>query len=172
MSADEVLLILRVLSTALLLGFLGGVLVVLWRDFRSTARLASEAQRQRGRLVVIGVGDNVDSVASAPPPVDTLEYDGMGGLAAAAELVGMSFPLLPFTTLGRAPTNTIVLQDTFCSQDHALVLRRGGQWWLEDRGSSNGTTLNGEAVQQPVVVSSGDVIGIGRVLLRVELAVD
>ena len=91
------------------------------------------------------------------------------GDAETAELAGTSFPLLPLTSLGRGPMNTVVLNDTFCSQEHALVTWRGGQWWLEDRNSSNGTRLNGEKIAGPVVVSSGDVIGIGQIALKVEL---
>jgi hypothetical protein len=131
----------------LLLALLGAIFWVLWRDYRATAEAAVETRRQRGRLVVI----------------DADEAD-MG-----QSLTGAHFPLLPLTSLGRGPTNTVVLNDTFCSQEHALVTWRGGQWWLEDRNSSNGTRLNGEAVRAPVVVSSGDVIGIGRVLMKIEL---
>ncbi len=143
MSTDLILLVLRIVGAALLLGFMAAIFSVLWRDYHVTAAAASEEKRQRGRLVVIGSHDG-----SAPQD---------------------SYPLLPLTSLGRSPTNTIVLHDTFCSQEHALVTRRGGQWWLEDRNSSNGTLLNGERINEPVVVSSGDVIGIGQVQLKLEL---
>jgi len=83
--------------------------------------------------------------------------------------VGHTFPLLPVTTLGRAPANTVHLPDTFASNHHALLTLRTGRWWLEDRGSSNGTTLNGQLLQAPTVVSAGDIIGVGRVELKVEL---
>lgn len=144
MSTDVVLLALRAIAAALLLGFLGAIFWVLWRDFRASASTLAEGRRQRGRLVVMR---------------------GPDGATGATK----SFPLLPLTSLGRSPTNTIVLDDTFCSQEHALVTRRGGQWWLEDRNSSNGTLLNDEPVREPVVVSTGDVIGIGQILLKVEL---
>ncbi len=144
MSADVVLLILRLVTGALLLAFTGGVFWVVWRDYRAAAQLTTEGQRRYGRLVVLPAGED-----GLPP--------------------GHSFPLLPLTTLGRAATNTIVLDDTFCSQEHALLTRRGGQWWLEDRASSNGTQLNGQPVREPVVISSGDVIGVGRVQLKIEL---
>ncbi len=140
---DVVLLALRILAGGLLLAFLGAVFLMLWGDFRAAMAAAGEPGRRRGRLVVVGAG--------------------------AAARLGASYALLPLTTLGRAPTNTVVLDDTFCSQEHALVMRRDGQWWLEDRGSSNGTRLNGEPVREPVVLSSGDVIGVGRLELRVEL---
>jgi len=64
--------------------------------------------------------------------------------------------------------NTVVLRDPFVSTHHALLVWREGQWWLEDRGSKNGTILNGEPVTRPTVVSGGDLIGIGRVVLRLE----
>ncbi|MBN1681689.1 MAG: FHA domain-containing protein [Anaerolineae bacterium] len=144
MSTDVVLLVLRVLTGALLLVFLAAVFVVLWRDYRTLTAAVSGGTRQYGRLVVLASGDN--------------------GIR-----VNAHFPLLPLTTLGRSPTNTVVLDDTFCSQEHALLTRRGGQWWLEDRDSSNGTWLNGEPVREAIVVSSGDVIGIGDVQLKIEL---
>lgn len=139
---DVVLLVLRLVAGALLLLFVAAVLVVLWRDFQAVALALGEPGRQRGRLVVVR-GEVLRT--------------------------GTVFTLQPLTTLGRAPTNTIVLDDTFCSQEHAWIMRRDGQWWLEDRGSSNGTRLNGERITEPVVLSSGDMIGIGRLELRVEL---
>jgi hypothetical protein len=142
---DGLLLALRIVAGGLLLAFLGAVFVMLWRDFKVATVAADEPGRRRGRLIVVSAGDS------------------------SAARVGASFALLPLTSLGRAPTNTVVLDDTFCSQEHARVTRRDGQWWLEDRGSSNGTRLNGEPVREPVVLSSGDVIGVGRLELRVEL---
>ncbi|MBN1202672.1 MAG: FHA domain-containing protein [Anaerolineae bacterium] len=144
MSTEYVLLALRLVTAALLLVFLGAVFVALWRDYRAASGAAAGSGRRRGWLVVIEAGDN-------------------------AALSGTSYPLLSLTTLGRSPTNTVVLDDTFCSQEHALVTWRGGQWWLEDRDSSNGTRLNGQPVQEPVVLSSGDVIGIGRTEFKISL---
>jgi len=138
------LFVLRVLTSAALLAFVGALFVIVWRDYRVAADAAEDRRRQRGRLVVIRSKDGVAEV-------------------------GTAFPLLPLTSVGRAPTNTIVLDDTFCSQEHALLTRRGGQWWLEDRNSSNGTLLNGEPVREPTVISSGDVIGIGQIQLKLEL---
>jgi hypothetical protein len=142
LNVDAILLALRVLTALLLLAFLAALFVILWRDYRVAASAVEEGQRQRGRLVVVRSPDGA---------------------------AGISYPLLPLTSLGRSPTNTIVLIDTFCSQEHALVTWRGGQWWLEDRNSSNGTLLNGQVVSEPVVVSTGDVITVGRVELKVEL---
>jgi hypothetical protein len=89
-----------------------------------------------------------------------------GGLPVAPDT---AYPLLPFTTIGRAATNTIQLPDSFASTHHALLALRSGQWWLEDRESRNGTLLNGQSLTGPTVISTGDVIGIGRIQLKVEL---
>lgn len=167
MSVDLILLILRLIAGVLLLAMMGAVSWVIWRDYRATAQLVAHSQRQRGRLLVVQAAQ----VRQEPrAEADTTEIASAADALGVAELIGASFPLLPLTTLGRAPTNTVVLNDTFCSQEHARLTWRGGQWWLEDRDSSNGTRLNGEPVREPVVVSSGDVIGIGRVNLKLELA--
>jgi len=144
LTTEALLFALRVLTAAVLLAFATALFVVVWREYRMAAEAADDRRRRRGRLVVTRARES------------TVE-------------VGNAFPLLPLTSIGRGPTNTIVLDDTFASQEHALVTRRGGQWWLEDRNSSNGTTLNGEPVREPTVISSGDVIGIGQVQFKLEL---
>ncbi len=135
---------LRLGAAILLLTFTGTVLLMLWMDFRLVTREIERQRIPRGRLVVL-------ASESEEVPVDT------------------TFPLLPVTSLGRAPTNTIYIPDTFASNEHALITYRGGQWWLEDRGSSNGTYLNGSRVSEPVILSSGDLISVGRVTLRLQL---
>lgn len=144
MTTEALLLLLRALASAALLAFVSALFVVMWRDYRVAADAADDRRRQRGRLVVTRARES-------------------------SVQVGDVFPLLPLTSLGRSPTNTIVLDDNFASQEHALVTRRGGQWWLEDRNSSNGTLLNGDPVREPTVVSSGDLIGIGQIQFKLEL---
>ena len=81
-------------------------------------------------------------------------------------------PLLSYTTLGRAESNTIVVADPYASAEHAVVAWRGGQWWLEDRDSRNGTLLNNLAIDEPLVIGQGDVIGIGHLQFRFEFAAE
>ena len=141
---DLTLLLLRVLLTLLLYAFLGGVLLFLWRGLRQSAG-TQVLYQPSGRLVVVEVGE-------------------------ADVEVGQGFPLQEVTSLGRVPANTIVLPDPFTSSHHALLAWREGRWWLEDQGSKNGTTLNGEEVTRPTIVSAGDLIGVGQVILRLEVA--
>jgi hypothetical protein len=48
---------------------------------------------------------------------------------------------------------------------HALLERVGGAWTVEDRGSSNGTSVNASRINGPTVLRDGDVLRIGRTTL-------
>jgi pSer/pThr/pTyr-binding forkhead associated (FHA) protein len=61
------------------------------------------------------------------------------------------------------------LQDNFASVFHAQIVYRSGQWWIEDRRSHNGTSLNDVPIDEAVVLSSGDIIRIGCTKLLVDL---
>jgi pSer/pThr/pTyr-binding forkhead associated (FHA) protein len=50
--------------------------------------------------------------------------------------------------LGRSPDNDLILRDPATSGHHARVERRGVQFWIVDLGSTNGTLVNGEPVQE------------------------
>lgn len=67
--------------------------------------------------------------------------------------------------VGRGLSADLHLDETSVSRRHAiLVPRAGGARILDDR-SSNGTFVNGRRVQQ-ADLSNGDVIVVGRVVLR------
>ena len=59
------------------------------------------------------------------------------------------FRLVPgeSVTIGRAPTNAIVVKDERCSRNHAEVFSAQGKWTLRDLDSRNGTLVDGERVQ-------------------------
>jgi Nif-specific regulatory protein len=72
-------------------------------------------------------------------------------------------------TLGRNRGNTIILHDEHASRSHAEVFPDDGQWFIRDCGTLNGTKLNGERIQQPMLLADGDVIGIGDTRVRLRL---
>lgn len=75
------------------------------------------------------------------------------------------------THLGRDASNDIVLAgDTTASRRHAVLRLVGTAWEVADRGSSNGTFVNGERLAAPRVLADGDEIHIGDASLRVILA--
>jgi len=81
------------------------------------------------------------------------------------------YPLYAETKIGRSTTNAVVLDDAYTSNEHAVVRRKAGQWWLEDLDSRNGTLLNDMPLNAPAVVISGDVFTIGQTSLELDLDV-
>jgi hypothetical protein len=136
MTPAVVLLVVRLLLAVCLYAFLAAVLIVLWRDLR------------RG-----GVG------LALPAPAAHLVPLGPAAAPAAA------FPLGEINLLGRASDNTIRIDDVTVSSHHARIAFRSGQWILEDLGSRNGTRVNGIAVEGLLVVTFGDDLQFGEVML-------
>lgn len=64
-------------------------------------------------------------------------------------------------TIGRAPTNRIVLHDEVCSRYHCEVFQTGSTWKIRDLQSRNGTLIGGEPVEGEVELKPGQVIEIG-----------
>jgi hypothetical protein len=79
---------------------------------------------------------------------------------------GREFPLLAAATIGRAEHNLVVLPDTFVSSQHALIFLKEGRRVLRDRGSTNGTLVNGHRVSGDHILRDGDQIGVGTSVLR------
>ncbi len=74
------------------------------------------------------------------------------------------FRLIPgqAATIGRAPTNQIVLQDDRCSRNHVEVFFTSGQWILRDLDSRNGTMIGTQRIVGDHLLKAGDIIRIGR----------
>jgi pSer/pThr/pTyr-binding forkhead associated (FHA) protein len=76
-----------------------------------------------------------------------------------------AFVLNGVNLVGRARDNTIALDDVTVSAYHARLSHLAGQWVLEDLGSRNGTRVNGVGVEGMLVVTYGDELQFGEVLL-------
>lgn len=74
------------------------------------------------------------------------------------------FRLVPgqAATIGRSPTNQIVVKDERCSRAHAEVFHSQGNWILRDLESRNGTAVGTEIVHGDYVLHAGDVVRIGQ----------
>lgn len=152
---DELLLVLKIVFLVLLYLFIWSIVRSAARDIRPTQEsmilrpgdagaqqlAGARAVKRPGRLVVL----------SSP----TLEE-------------GAGFPVdaVPLS-IGRAPENAIPLEgDEFASASHARVEGRSDGAWLIDRGSTNGTYVNGIRVGDPHRLEDGDVVRIGETQLR------
>lgn len=87
--------------------------------------------------------------------------------------VGRTFPLADEKTdIGRGTQVDFRLRDRAVSRAHVRVLRKGAQFTLVDLDSPNGVYLNGHRVQRPEPLAEGDVIELGKTLLRFQAAVE
>jgi DNA-binding NtrC family response regulator len=68
--------------------------------------------------------------------------------------------------LGRNRQNTIVLQDQCASRYHAEIIPDKGRWYIRDRGTLNGTRLNGQKIEGRALLRHGQEIRIGNTCLR------
>lgn len=64
-------------------------------------------------------------------------------------------------TVGRSPTNTVVLTDPGVSSHHALLAWENRRLVLRDLGSTNGTRVGGHVVVNPHPVDVGDEMAFG-----------
>lgn len=66
-------------------------------------------------------------------------------------------------SIGRGLENEVVLNDAGVSRAHARIERRGSAWVILDRGSANGTHLNGAPMAAVATLRDGDRIRVGPV---------
>lgn len=70
--------------------------------------------------------------------------------------------------IGRQTTCDIVIADHNVSRVHAEIRVVHGTWQIDDRGSTNGTRVNGTVIVEPTPLAAGDVIAFGAVNIRFE----
>jgi pSer/pThr/pTyr-binding forkhead associated (FHA) protein len=139
MSPGLLLLILRILMVVVLLGFLLMILMTLRQDLRQ--QVTRTLIIPKAHLVLLG---------------ETHARN--------------SYHLSNVNLIGRAADNTIVLHEEVVSAHHArLSYLSGLQWWLEDLGSRNGTSVNGIPIEQPLAVTNGDELAFGTVSFRLDV---
>lgn len=85
-------------------------------------------------------------------------------------LEGKLFPLEAVTHIGRDAENTVMIPDQRVSGRHARLVQRGGQWWVEDLGSTNGTLLNGAPVSGLARLDRDATLRLGPATLRLRTA--
>lgn len=83
-------------------------------------------------------------------------------IRSSAEGVKDAYDIEESATIGRHPTNTIVLGLDSISRFHARIDRRGNFFILQDLNSSNGTYVNGERVTQ-MTLHHSDIVTFGAV---------
>lgn len=69
------------------------------------------------------------------------------------------------TTLGRRPYNDIVIDNLAVSGEHAVLQMVGGDVFIEDLNSTNGTYINGKAIKKQLLTHN-DTVEIGKYKIK------
>jgi pSer/pThr/pTyr-binding forkhead associated (FHA) protein len=145
MDSAQVLLALRLGLVAILYLVILQIVGVSRREMKRAARMPAAAAR--AGAAVVGHLIVIDSGGTSLTPGARLDVE-------------------PVTTIGRAPTNTIVIESNFVSTEHTRILYRDRSLWVEDMGSRNGTFVDAKPVTQPVAVVPGSVLQVGDVRFK------
>lgn len=71
--------------------------------------------------------------------------------------------------IGRDLSNDVVINDPEISRRHTRLFQQSGTYAVEDMGSTNGTSVNGQRLPGPALLQPGDVLTLGeRVTLHFE----
>ena len=153
-AVDEALLVLKALFLVLLYLFIWRIVRSASKDVRlpqesfilrpgegDAAMLAQQQSLQSGRLVVLK--------SPAIPEGTTFELDASA------------------LTIGRGGQNDVPIEeDEFASARHTRFEPRRDGVWVQDRGSTNGTFVNGTQIDRPRRLAPGDVVRVGETDLR------
>ena len=152
------------MAEIVLQGFRFGFLLLLWLFIFAAFRVV------RADLL----GGRAGRVASVPPRAAApgKKRSGKGPrtlVVTAGPLSGTKITLGEQPILiGRADDSTLVLTDDFASSRHARLTNRGGQWYVEDLGSTNGTYVNNQRIGSGARLEPGAQIRIGKTVLELQ----
>ena len=137
--------------------FLGLLYAFLYRLYVELVRAHTPPAERGARLVLLADGGG-----------EVWVEDGRGSKRRLHP--GQSVPVRDWFTLGRAERSSLRLSDPFASHHHCVLRRRGGEWRIEDLGTTNGTLVDGLPVDGEAPLRSGAVVQVGSTRFRFEVA--
>ena len=150
------------LSTALKFGFLAVLflflLVIARSSFRDLRRTAAPAPDATGFHAPAGYGGEVQRGVDA-----WLIVERGGGLTRDER-----FDLLGGLSIGRSKDADVQIEDRYASGIHIRLFSREGRYFVEDMNSTNGTEMNGSALNGEAELVDGDTVQIGDTEFRLE----
>ncbi len=135
-----IFLALRIALSVALYAFLGWALYTVWKDLRRQS--VPQAGAHTPVLTLTIAEDDEPQV---------FQFSG-------SEII-----------VGRDPVSDCHLMDKTISARHTRLVYHHNQWWVEDLHSTNGTFLNQEPVTESIVITSGDQLRCGQVILDVSI---
>ena len=183
--SEPILTVLKFFLLALVWLFFLRVLRVQWVDIRTRQVAPPQVPATVPSRPRKGAGAAPAAAPAPAPPTapPAAAPKGRGGAAPAGgsgfvlrAVDGPDYPARPFPvtgelTIGRAGGADIALAgDSFVSSRHARFWTEAGGLWVEDLGSTNGTTVNGRTVSARTALAPGDRVQVGRTILEVGVA--
>lgn len=148
--------ILRLGYLALLWIFVLSAIAVLRRDIYGT------------RIFARGSVHPSKAPAPAPKPAPARTSSGPLRLhITGGRLSGTTMALgTTSITIGRDPSCTLVLDDTYASTRHARIYPEAGTWYVEDLGSTNGTFIGSQQLFGSAPLPVGTPVRIGQTVIE------
>ncbi|MHC5019399.1 MAG: FHA domain-containing protein [Planctomycetota bacterium] len=120
-----------------------------------------------GDVIKIGLTEIVFQLEAGEDDMGGGDFGG-GGAASDEETCllipedgGMPIPIVGTVSIGRAPGNTLVIDDTKASSKHCEVYVEGGVGMIRDLESTNGTRVDGQKITE-TPLRQGAKIAIGK----------
>ncbi len=108
-------------------------------------------------------GKEFEEADHGPVPGRLIVESGKGFKPGSVISVGQGL------TIGRAASCEIAIDDGYMSHRHARISGSGGQAYVEDLGSTNGTFVNGRLLESKVLLKPRDMVRAGSFEFRYEL---
>jgi pSer/pThr/pTyr-binding forkhead associated (FHA) protein len=144
--------------SALKYGLFALLFLFIWRSMRWVVRGLTVEPSARAARSGRGGKNDVAAPAAPPGPTSLVVYaDG-----AKPRTVKLSASMV----VGRSPDCELLIDDTYASQQHARLFGKGGAWYVEDLGSTNGTYVNDQKLASPAMIQPGDRIRVGTTVLE------
>lgn len=179
--SELVVTLLRLSYLVLLWVFVFAAISVLRRDLFSTTRVT-----KRGRRLPPAAAPSAATPAapSTPVPVPTapaapparptalpvrqsISQAPTRLVVTAGKMAGTSLPLgRTAIVVGRSQSCTLVLDDDYASSRHARFYPQDETWFVEDLGSTNGTLVARQPIDQPTALGPGVEVRIGQTALE------
>ena len=141
-------------------GFLNGEGAKFCQNCGANLGAQTQVQQPESTTATYRVGETGELI---PVDVEAIAEKGAAlVIRSGGGRVGESFPLeRDRMTIGRRPDSDVFLDDVTVSRDHALLVRRNGDFYLDDLGSLNGTYVNRRRIESHQL-ADGDEIQIGK----------
>jgi hypothetical protein len=71
--------------------------------------------------------------------------------------------------LGRDPDSDLIIPDETISIRHCKLTYHHKQWWANDMNSTNGSFLNDNPIETPIIITNGDSLRLGNVSFSINI---